>query len=148
METTKMNFNTMVKEIATKRKAKEDTTDLQAESKAMKDSIKVQEDAVTAAASARDAILMEIGNLVHDSVPISNDEANNAVVATWGSPREAGPGEKLFNHYDLVQLLDIVELDKGAEVAGNRGYYLKGAGTLLNQALINCAMQFLYQRGY
>ena len=32
--------------------------------------------------------------------------------------------------------------------AGNRGYYLKGAGVLLNQALINCALQFGYARGF
>ena len=30
---------------------------------------------------------------------------------------------------------------------GNRGYYLKGEGVLLNQALINCALQFAVRRG-
>ena len=48
----------------------------------------------------------------------------NPVVRTWGEPRQA---EKLPNHVDLVQMLDIVDLEKGAEVAGGRGYYLKGA---------------------
>ncbi len=32
--------------------------------------------------------------------------------------------------------------------AGNRGYYLKNEGVLLNQALINCALQFGYRRGF
>ena len=42
--------------------------------------------------------------------------------------------EDLPNHVDLVGMLDIADLEKGADVAGGRGYYLKGAGVLLNQA--------------
>ena len=30
---------------------------------------------------------------------------------------------------------------------GSRGYFLKGAGVLLNQALITYALQFAYKRG-
>lgn len=36
----------------------------------------------------------------------------------------------------------------GTGVAGNRGYYLKGAGVLLNQALINFGLAFLVKRGF
>ena len=49
---------------------------------------------------------------------------NNPIERTWGTPRdETG----LPNHVDLVAMLDIVDLEKGQEVAGSRGYYLKGA---------------------
>ena len=65
-------------------------------------------------------------------------QVDNAVVRTWGTPREE-PG-RLHNHVDLVQLLDIVELEHGSTVAGSRGYYLKAEGVLLNQALIQCAL--------
>ncbi len=34
------------------------------------------------------------------------------------------------------------------QVAGGRGYYLTHEGVLLNQALINCALQFGYKRGF
>ena len=50
--------------------------------------------------------------------------------------------EDLPNHVDLVGMLDIADLEKGADVAGGRGYYLKGAGVLLNQAMINYALSF------
>jgi seryl-tRNA synthetase len=43
---------------------------------------------------------------------------NNAIVREFGSPRAAGDGEKLYNHVDLVTLLDIVNLEAGAAVAG------------------------------
>lgn len=36
----------------------------------------------------------------------------------------------------------------GADIAGGRGYYLKGAGVRLNQALINFGLDFLEKRGY
>jgi seryl-tRNA synthetase len=36
----------------------------------------------------------------------------------------------------------------GAIVAGGRGFYLKGDGVLLNQALINFGLAFLEKKGY
>ncbi|CAN6449457.1 unnamed protein product [Victoria cruziana] len=91
------------------------------------------------------AKLETIGNLVHDSVPAFQDEENNQVIRTWGEKRT---DVKLKNHVELVQLLGIADLNKGADVAGGRGFYLKGAGVLLNQALINFGLMFLTKRGY
>jgi seryl-tRNA synthetase len=57
----------------------------------------------------------------HQCLPCVQD--NNPVERTWGEPRhETG----LPNHVDLVHMLDLVDLEKGQEVAGSRGYYLKG----------------------
>ncbi|RZC68449.1 hypothetical protein C5167_031677 [Papaver somniferum] len=86
-----------------------------------------------------------IGNLVHDSIPVDNDEANNLVVRTWGVKRTE---PKLKNHVELVELFGIADLKKGANVAGGRGFYLKGVGVLLNQALINFGLAFLGKRNY
>ena len=36
----------------------------------------------------------------------------------------------------------------GADIAGGRGFYLKGDGVRLNQALINFGLDFLEKRGY
>lgn len=86
-----------------------------------------------------------IGNLVHDSVPISNDEASNTIIRSWGQKRVE---PKLKNHVELVELLGIADTKKGANVAGGRGYYLKGDGVRLNQAIINFGLDFLEKRGY
>ena len=98
-----------------------------------------------AAEALTNATLLKLGNIVHDSVHVDNDEDHNPVVRTWGEPRQE---EKLPNHVDLVAMLDIADLDKGVEVAGGRGYYLKGTGALLNLALINYALGFLVKRGF
>ncbi len=42
---------------------------------------------------------------------------------------------KLHRH-EIMQCPDTVEFELGQRVAGHRGYFLKGVGVLLNQALI------------
>lgn len=149
-----MDFNRLNKEIAALRKAKQDAGALQEQSKAMKGKIKEAEELEKQLVEERDAAIVPIGNLVPESVPVDDDEDNNTVVKETGVRRnlgeaEGGAGqEKLYNHVDLVGLLDIVDLEAGTEVAGSRGYYLKGEGVLLNQALINSALQFGFKNGY
>ena len=42
----------------------------------------------------------------------------------------------------------MVDLVRGANIAGHRGYYLKNWGLRLNQALISYALDFLQKREY
>lgn len=49
-------------------------------------------------------------------------QANNAVVRTWGQQREEAD---LRNHVDLVEMLDIVDLDKGVSIAGGPSFSYK-----------------------
>ena len=53
---------------------KEDATELQQQSSALKADTDKAEAAAKAAEKERDALLVTIGNLVHDSVPVSDDE--------------------------------------------------------------------------
>ncbi|GFR40484.1 hypothetical protein Agub_g1051 [Astrephomene gubernaculifera] len=145
------DFNALNKEIATVRKSGGNSDELQERSKEMKKRIQETEEREKEVIRARDSKLVAIGNIVHDSVPVSQDETNNAVVKTFGEPRpsvDPSSGKKLYNHVDLVQLLGIVNLEAGQEVAGGRGYYLTHEGVLLNQALINAAVHFAYKRGF
>uniref|UniRef100_A0A8D2JFN5 Serine--tRNA ligase, cytoplasmic n=1 Tax=Sciurus vulgaris TaxID=55149 RepID=A0A8D2JFN5_SCIVU len=89
--------------------------------------------------------LREIGNLLHPSVPISNDEdADNKVERIWGDCTV----RKKYSHVDLVVMVDGFEGEKGAIVAGSRGYFLKGVLVFLEQALIQYALRTLGNRGY
>uniref|UniRef100_A0A8C9MXZ1 Serine--tRNA ligase, cytoplasmic n=2 Tax=Serinus canaria TaxID=9135 RepID=A0A8C9MXZ1_SERCA len=89
--------------------------------------------------------LREIGNLLHPSVPISNDEdVDNKVERVWGDCS----CRKKYSHVDLVVMVDGYEGEKGAVVAGSRGYFLKGPLVFLEQALIQYALQSLRARGY
>lgn len=88
--------------------------------------------------------LINIGNIVHDSVPISLDEKDNQVVSTFG---ECNPKEGLM-HPDMMSHLGMDTSDRATKVAGNRGYYLRGDMFLLQQALIHYAQQFLIKKEY
>ncbi|XP_003962930.1 serine--tRNA ligase, cytoplasmic [Takifugu rubripes] len=89
--------------------------------------------------------LREIGNLLHPSVPISNDEdADNKVERTWGDCA----ARKKYSHVDLVVMIDGFDGEKGAIVAGSRGYFLKGPLVFLEQALINYALRILHSKSY
>ncbi|XP_034270641.1 serine--tRNA ligase, cytoplasmic [Pantherophis guttatus] len=89
--------------------------------------------------------LREIGNFLHPSVPISNDEdVDNKEERVWGDCTE----RKKYSHVDLVVMVDGYEGEKGAVVAGSRGYFLKGPLVFLEQALIQYALQTLLRQGY
>ncbi|KAM3230382.1 hypothetical protein ACQJBY_060897 [Aegilops geniculata] len=141
----RQELNKTSKEIGKLKAKKQDATELIQSTEEIKRRLAAKETEVEEAKTTLDAKLVTIGNLVHESVPISGDEANNAIVRTWGEKRLE---ENLKNHVDLCIMLDIASLDKGADVAGGRGFFLKGNGVLLNQALINFGLTFLRIRGF
>jgi seryl-tRNA synthetase len=88
-----------------------------------------------------------IGNLVHESVPVGVDEDKcNKVERVWGKPRETT--KNLFHHHQLLEMIDGVDYKAGVNVAGHRGYFLKGVGVMLNQALISYGLNFLMKKKY
>ncbi|KAL6560642.1 hypothetical protein OROGR_004201 [Orobanche gracilis] len=138
--------NRLSKEIARlKIGAKEDASTMIASTEENKELAARKEAEVQEALAAVQSKLAIIGNLVHDSVPVNNNEDNNAIIRSWGEKRTE---PNLKNHVELVELLGIADLKKGATVAGGRGFYLKGDGVRLNQALINFGLDFLEKRGF
>ena len=97
-----------------------------------------------------DQLVNTVGNIVHDSVPISHNEDDNLVVRTWGEKSTIKITDKRggLNHHKVLQALGGYDPERGQKVAGHRGYFLKGVGVLLNNALINYGITFLAKRGY
>ncbi|XWS62508.1 hypothetical protein CRYUN_Cryun06bG0017000 [Craigia yunnanensis] len=145
LENLRKEFNKINKQVAQLKIAKQDASETIAKTEEVKQRIAEKDIEVKDAWAVLKSKLEKIGNLVHDSVPVSDDEANNAVIITWGEKRLE---PKLKNHVELVELLGIADIKKGADVAGGRGFYLKGDGVRLNQALINFGLDFLEKRGY
>ena len=44
--------------------------------------------------------------------------------------------------------LDCFDLERGAKIAGHRGFFLTGDGVDLNQALINYGLDYLRTKGF
>ncbi|RYR54274.1 hypothetical protein Ahy_A06g029536 isoform C [Arachis hypogaea] len=110
LETLRKDFNKINKEISKLKRAGEDASNIITQSEETKKLIADKELEVRDTFKLLNSKLESIGNLVHDSVPVSNDEANNAVIRTWGEKRVE---PKLKNHVDLVDLLGIADTKKG-----------------------------------
>ena len=89
---------------------------------------------------------LTIPNLIHESVPIGKDEIANKEIRKWGKIPQFD--FKVKDHIDISQTLDLVDLERAAKVAGARFYYLKNDLVKLNQALIQCALDFLVEKKY
>ncbi|MEM2750810.1 MAG: serine--tRNA ligase [Nitrososphaerales archaeon] len=91
-------------------------------------------------------LMLQLPNLIHDSVPEGKDENDNVVIRSWGEPTQFDFKPK--DHIDLGLKLGLIDLDRAAKVAGARFYYLKGNLVLLNYALIHFALDFMKGKGF
>ena len=92
------------------------------------------------------AALMTVPNMTHPAAPVGGDPSSNKVVAEFGIKPNFDFKPK--DHYDLIHELDLADLEAGAKVAGQRFYYLKNEGVLLELALVQYAMQTLIRHGF
>lgn len=87
-----------------------------------------------------------IGNIVHDSVPISTNEDDSETVTEWGE--KMPHTDKTLPHHEICRRLKLADFETGTEIAGNRGYFLTGYGALLSRALVSYAIDFGMKNGY
>ncbi|XP_035733221.1 serine--tRNA ligase, cytoplasmic-like [Vespa mandarinia] len=94
--------------------------------------------------SERNNALREVGNHLHESVPVSNDEEENKIERTYGDCTE----KKKYSHVDLIHMIDGMDGERGTLVSGGRGYFLTGPAVFLQQALIDLALRKLIEKDY
>jgi|ERR1711935_20008 len=137
------------KKITPFKKAKEEVpAELLAEKDATDKQVIELETQMNVAAAARDKVLKALGNIVHESVVVDNDEDNNQVVFKTCEADSPAVREGLLNHVDLMRMLDMMDIERGGQIAGGRGYFLKNDGVLLNQAMQSMATGHLLSRGF
>src|SRR3989338_3576761 len=78
-------------------------------------------------------LMLTVPNIPDMSVPDGNSDADNLEVKKVGTLPEFSFAPK--DHVELMTALDIADFERGAKVAGFRGYFLKGDGALLSYAL-------------
>ncbi len=82
---------------------------------------------------------LAIPNITSDLMPVGKSEDENQVIRTWGEPTKFD--FEPLDHVDLGKELDIIDVEKAAEVSGSRFYYLKGAAVRLQFAIV----QFVFE---
>ena len=78
-------------------------------------------------------LMLAVPNIPDMSVPEGDSDADNVEVKKWGEPTTFSFTPK--DHIELMTALDLVDFERGAKVAGFRGYFLKNDGVALSFAL-------------
>ncbi|MEK7125907.1 MAG: serine--tRNA ligase [Patescibacteria group bacterium] len=84
-------------------------------------------------------LMLTVPNIPDMSVPDGASDADNLEVKKWGEPTKFDFTPK--DHVELMTSLDMVDFERGAKVAGFRGYFLKGDGVLLANAVWQLALK-------
>ncbi|MGH2349389.1 MAG: serine--tRNA ligase, partial [bacterium] len=90
--------------------------------------------------------LLDLPNLPHESVPPGSDERENVPLRYWGDPPQFDFSP--LDHLELGTRLGIIDVERAAKVSGARFYYLRGAGVLLEQAVLRFGLELLVAEGF
>ena len=90
-------------------------------------------------------LMLTVPNIPDMSVPDGESDADNVEVKKWGEPTAFDFTPK--DHVELMTALDMADFERGAKVAGFRGYFLKGDGVLLMNAIWQLALKHFSAKG-
>ncbi len=134
-ERLKAERNKASEEIARRKKASQDATELIAEMKRVSGEIKQADERIASLDARLNDFMLIVPNLPHSSVPVGGGPADNAEVRRWGTPPK-------FNfpprpHWEVGERAGILDLPRAAKIAGTRFALYRGAGAKLERALAN-----------
>lgn len=138
--------NEITQNIAAARKKGQDASMLLTEAEAIPNQIKAIEARVDNSKQQADQILLNLPNLVHESVPVGKDENDNVEVKKWGTISTSH--FKVLDHIDLGLKHELIDIEKAGQVAGARFYYLRDDLVRLNTALIHYGLDFIAAKGF
>ena len=90
--------------------------------------------------------MMQIPNIIDDSVPIGKDDSENVELEKFGEP--VVPDFEIPYHTEIMEKFNGIDLDSARKVAGNGFYYLMGDIARLHSAVIAYARDFMINRGF
>jgi len=79
------------------------------------------------------ALLLELPNLTHPSVPLGRSAEDNVEVRRWGTPRTFD--FPVRDHADLGEALGLLDFAAAAKLSGSRFTFLRGGLARLHRAL-------------
>ncbi len=126
----------------------EERAELLKRAEQLKQDVKAAEAEQNEADEAAKQLLLQLGNIVHEDVPVGGEE-DFAVLETHGTIRDfAAEGFEPKDHLELGESLGAIDVERGAKVSGSRFYYLTGVGALLELALVNAAIAQATEAGF
>ena len=127
--------------VASQMKGGRPSPDLIAEGKSIKEDLMDLEAKFNEVDADYQAQLNGIPNVIFDDVPEGGEE-DSVEIKTWGEKKSGAT-----DHLDYATSRDWVDFERGAKVAGAKFYYLKGDLALLENAIIQFALNKLVAKG-
>ncbi len=123
----------------------EDRTAYIEKMRAVKDGITEVEEQYTKVMEEWQKLMLEVPNIPDMTVPDGDDDSDNQEVKKWGElPEFSFP---LKDHVELMTAAGMADFERGSKVAGFRGYFLKGDGVLLANAVWQLALKHFTAKG-
>jgi seryl-tRNA synthetase len=112
----------------------------------VKDGLAETEEQYNKALAEWQQLMLTVPNIPDMTVPEGESDADNVEVRKWG---EAPTFDfTLKDHIELMTALGMADFERGAKVAGFRGYFLKGDGVLLANAVSQLALNHFVGKGF
>jgi seryl-tRNA synthetase len=133
VEERKAARNRISQEVARRKKAGESADELLGQSRDLGQEIVRLENELAALEVDLTAAVMEIPNVTLPEVP-EGDSTFNAVISSWGTPREEG---SVSPHWEVGATLGLIDFERGAKIAGSGFILYRGLGARLVRGLMN-----------
>ncbi|MDD5693159.1 MAG: serine--tRNA ligase [Patescibacteria group bacterium] len=91
-------------------------------------------------------LLMQIPNLTHPKVKISDNEDDNPVIENKFKPTKFTFTPK--DHVSLAEKLDLIDFERASKITGAKFFFLKNEAALLELALTQYAFQIAIKHGF
>lgn len=114
--------------------------------KSVSEAIKIKEETLKDLDEKTKNFLLNIPNIPHESVPVGKDETENREIKRWGEPRQFD--FEPMNHWDIGEMLKIIDFDRASKIAGARFALMRGMGAKLERALMNFMLDLNTSKGY
>ncbi len=141
--------NQLSKEIGDlfKQGKRDEAEKMKAEVASLKDRTKELQEQMTRVKSELEALLLQIPNIPHPSVPAGNTDEDNEVRKDWtGALPELG--DDALPHWDLAKKYNLIDFELGVKITGSGFPLFRGKGAKLQRALINFFLDEAHAAGY
>jgi seryl-tRNA synthetase len=128
-----------------KENKKESAQEIIAKNSKLKKQIKELEEDLNHLEEKRDALLLQIPNLPHSSVPVGQSPEDNEVVKTWGTPLKE---DWQIPHWQILESNGWADFERGASVAGAGFPFYIGDFARLQRALIHYFLKNANKKDY
>ena len=91
-------------------------------------------------------LLLQLPNPAADDVPIGKDESGNVEVRKEGKIPAFSFNPK--SHEEIAESLDLYDSKRAVKIGGTRSFFLKNELVLLEQAVLNMALDFMVEQGF